>query len=145
MVRHLEAERCELLGVPAGADPGQDAVAAEEGGELREVSQDERRVLQADVGHDRADLEPLRAGRDRGGEDEGVAPLGHRRAVTAVGEEEMVVEQYAPDPGPLPARHVLRQLADGAEAVGNHVAADARRAPALPGRAHPLGPRLRAR
>ena len=61
--RHRQAERLELLRVPAGAQARNHALSPVERGKLREVAQDPGRMHNPAVGHDCAQLQAVRPSR----------------------------------------------------------------------------------
>lgn len=88
---HLEPDRLESAARPAGAEAGVDAFAAVDEREVRELPEQEERVLNPDVRHERRHAEPLGVGRY--GCEHGEAFRGHRcdRARGRRGRDEWVV------------------------------------------------------
>jgi hypothetical protein len=101
---HVGAEGVELLGVPARADPRDDTVTTYERGQLGEVAQDERRVREAHVGHERAEPEAIRHGGDRREHDDRVVGAEGVRAVAAQREEEVIGEEDSINPDGVESR-----------------------------------------
>ena len=122
VTRHLDAERVELLGVPAGADPDEHPITAVQARELSEVPEDEGGVGEADVGHQGAEVQALRQCSDRGEDHEGVVASEGGGAVASGREEEVVRQEHPVDAEVVEAgdpRSQAVEVAHGAECHGD--------------------------